>query len=167
MTDMTGDKMKVKMNKYTENKCAKYKIFRGLLIFWMLFIGLGAVGGAACMFIDPSGKLLSLDFLLPCLQKLPFADVLFQNFIFAGVALLVGNGLTNLTAAVLLLRRKKAGLVCGGIFGITLMLWICVQFCIFPLNYMSTLYFVFGLAQALTAFLALKNSSAADFAHSR
>ena len=60
------------------------------------------------------------------------------------------------------------GIAQGGIFfGITLMLLICVQFCIFPLNYMSTLYFVFGLAQALTAFLALKNSSAADFAHSR
>lgn len=36
----------------------------------------------------------------------------------------------------------------------TLMLWICIQFYMFPLNFMSTSFFVFGLAQAATGWAA-------------
>ena len=82
----------------------------------------------------------------------PFAKTLFQDFLFSGFALLIVNGLTNLTAAVLLLRRKKLGVILGGVFGVTLMLWICIQFYMFPLNFMSTAYFIFGLCQALTGY---------------
>ena len=85
---------------------------------------------------------------------MPLAELLFQDFVFSGISLLIVNGLTNLTAAVLLLRRKHAGVVLGGVFGVTLMLWICIQFWLFPLNFMSTLYFFFGLAQALTGYAA-------------
>lgn len=71
------------------------------------------------MLIDPSGKIMGMDAMLPFFQKMPLADVLFQNFVFSGISLLIVNGLTNLTAAVLLLRRKHAGVVLGGFFGIT------------------------------------------------
>ena len=54
------------------------------------------------------------------------------------MALLIVNGLSNLTAAVLLLRNRRSGVWLGGLFGVTLMLWICIQFVIFPLNFMST-----------------------------
>ena len=57
-------------------------------------------------------------------------------------------------AAVLLLLRRKLGVLLGGIFGVTLMLWICIQFVIFPMNFMSTSYFIFGLCQALTGYAA-------------
>lgn len=57
-------------------------------------------------------------------------------------------------AAVLLLLRKRSGILLGGIFGVTLMLWICIQFYMFPLNFMSTVYFLFGLAQAVTGYAA-------------
>lgn len=133
---------------------SRFEKARKALIFWTLWIGLGAVAGAACMLIDPSGKIMGMDAMLPFFQKMPLADVLFQNFVFSGISLLIVNGLTNLTAAVLLLRRKHAGVVLGGFFGITLMLWICVQFWLLPPNVMSTLYFLFGLAQALTGYAA-------------
>ena len=133
---------------------SRFEKARKALIFWTLWIGLGAVAGAACMLIDPSGKIMGMDAMLPFFQKMPLADVLFQNFVFSGISLLIVNGLTNLTAAVLLLRRKHAGVVLGGFFGITLMLWICIQFWLFPPNVMSTLYFLFGLAQALTGYAA-------------
>lgn len=133
---------------------SRFEKARKTLIFWTLFIGLGAVGGAACMLIDPSGKALGMDAMLPFFQKMPLAELLFQDFVFSGISLLIVNGLTNLTAAVLLLRRKHAGVVLGGVFGVTLMLWICIQFWLFPLNFMSTLYFFFGLAQALTGYAA-------------
>lgn len=133
---------------------SRFRIARRFLIFWTLFIGIGAIAGAAVMLIDPSGKLMGMDKMLPYFQVLPFADVLFQNFVFSGVALLVVNGLTNLTAAFLILVKKRVGIILGGVFGITLMLWICIQFYIFPSNFMSTVYFIFGAAQAITGYAA-------------
>lgn len=124
---------------------SRYAPTRKALLFWTLFIGVGAVGGALCMLLDPSGHTLGMDAMLPYFQVFPFADVLFQNFTFSGWALLIVNGLTNLTAALLLLRRKPLGDILGGVFGVTLMLWISIQFYLFPLNFMSTAYFVFGL----------------------
>ncbi|MBR0413507.1 MAG: hypothetical protein IJI67_00370 [Clostridia bacterium] len=67
------------------------------------------------------------------------------------------NGITNLTAAVLLFKKKKLGVILGAIFGITLMLWICIQFYMFEFNMMSTSFFVFGLCQAITGFYAWKH----------
>ena len=127
---------------------------RRWLIFWTLFIGLGAVGGAAMMLLDPSGRRVGMDGLLPYFQVLPFAGTLFQDLTFSGFALLFVNGLTNLTAAGLLLAKKPLGVTLGGAFGVTLMLWICIQFCILPPNPMSTAYFCFGLAQAATGYAA-------------
>ena len=133
---------------------SRFQTARRFLIFWTLFIGLGAVAGAAAMLLDPSGKLLGMDAMLPYFQVLPFADVVFQDLTFSGVALLCVNGITNLTAAGLLLSKKHSGVITGGIFGVTLMLWICIQFNMFPLNFMSTIYFVFGAAQAATGYAA-------------
>ena len=132
----------------------KFEIARRWLIFWTLFIGVGAVAGGLSMILDPSGKTLHMDGMLPYFQVLPFAEVLFQDLLFSGVALLIVNGLTNLTAAVLLLKRKRLGVILGGVFGVTLMLWICIQFYMFELNFMSTAYFVFGLCQSLTGYVS-------------
>ena len=133
---------------------SRYQTARRILIFWTLFIGISAVAGAAAMLRDPSGKSMGMDAMLPYFQVLPFPNRVFQDFVFSGWALLIVNGLTNLTAAGLLLAKKPSGDVLGGIFGVTLMLWILIQFVIFPFNFMSTAYFLFGLAQALTGYAA-------------
>ena len=133
---------------------SRFQAARRALIFWTLFIGIGAGAGAAGMILDPSGRSTGMDAMLPYFQVLPLADKLFRNLTFSGWALLIVNGLTNLTAAGLLLARKKAGVVLGGAFGVTLMLWICIQFYMFPLNFMSTIYFVFGFCQAATGYAA-------------
>lgn len=133
---------------------SRFKTARRLLIFWTLFVGIGAVAGAMGMISDPSGKAMGMDSMLPYFQRLPFADILFKDLQFSGIALLIVNGLPNLTATVLLLRNKKSGIVLGGVFGVTLMLWICIQFYMFPLNFMSTIYFIFGLLQAVTGYAA-------------
>ncbi|MBR2590505.1 MAG: hypothetical protein IKE65_06230 [Clostridia bacterium] len=135
----------------------KYQIARRILIFWTLFIAIGAFGGGLSMIIDPSGKALGMDAMLPYFQKLPLADVLFRDFLFSGFALIIVNGVSNLTAAVLLLKKKKLGVKLGAIFGITLMLWICIQFYMFEFNAMSTSFFVFGLCQAITGFYAWRH----------
>ena len=133
---------------------SRFRIARCFLIFWTLFIGIGAVAGALAMLYDLSGKFMGMDAMLPYFQVLPFANRVFQDLTFSGWALLIVNGLTNLTAAGLLLAKKKAGTVLGGVFGVTLMLWICIQFYIFPPNFMSTIYFIFGAAQAAAGYAA-------------
>ncbi len=132
---------------------SRYKIVRIFLIFWTIFIGIGAIAGAMAMLIDPSGKALGMDAMLPYFQKLPFADALFQDFVFSGISLLIVNGITNIIASILLFMNKKSGIILGGVFGITLMLWICIQFYTFPLNFMSTAYFIFGLLQTITGYI--------------
>ena len=133
---------------------SRFQPTRRALLFWTLFIGLGAVAGACMMLLDPTGKAMGMDAMLPYFQVLPFAKILFQDLTFSGIALLIVNGLTNLTAATLLLAKKHLGVVLSGVFGVTLMLWICIQFVILPANFMSAAYFLFGLAQAATGYAA-------------
>ena len=40
---------------------SRYQTARRILIFWTLFIGIGAVGGALMMLLDPSGKAVGMD----------------------------------------------------------------------------------------------------------
>ena len=105
------------------------------------------------MFIDPSGKLLEMESMLPYFKVLPFSDILFQNYIFPGIALLIVNGVSNFIAAYLLIKNKKLGIILGMVFGFTLMLWIIIQFIIFPKNILSTTYFVFGMIQLITGYM--------------
>lgn len=135
-------------------KNSRFEKTRKALLFWTLFIGIGAVAGATGMLADPTGKAMGMDAMLPYFQVLPLAEYLYQDFVFPGIALLIVNGLTNLTAAGLLFARKRSGVILGGIFGVTLMLWICIQFYMFPLNFMSTSYFIFGALQAVTGYMA-------------
>lgn len=131
----------------------RYKITKKFLIFWCLFIGIGAVFGSICMFIDPTGKLLKMDTLLPYFQVLPFSNILFQNYIFSGIALLIVNGISNLVAAFLIIKDKKVGIILGTVFGFTLMLWIIIQFVIFPQNVLSTTFFILGIIQLITGYM--------------
>ena len=143
------------MKKSNEKTYSRYRPARRALLFWTIFIGIGAVAGASAMLIDPSGGLMGMDAMLPYFQKLPFAETVFQDFVFSGISLLIVNGISNLTAAGLLIANKRIGAVLGGVFGITLMLWICIQFYMFPPNFMSTAYFIFGFIQAITGYMTV------------
>ena len=93
------------------NTHSRYAAARRWLIFWTLFIGLGALGGSLGMLLDPTGKSMGMDAMLPFFKKMPFADILFQDFTFSGIALLLVNGLPDL-----LLKHIKQGFlntVCG------------------------------------------------------
>lgn len=127
---------------------------RNWLLFWTLFIAWGPWPGRRRCCWTPAGKALGMDAMLPYFQVLPFAETLFQNFTFSGWALLLVNGLTNLTAAGRCCGKARRG-DSGRDFGITLMLWICIQFYMFPLNFMSTAYFLFGAVQAATGLCSL------------
>ena len=128
-------------------------VTRRVLLFWTLFIGIGALFGGLVMLISgwSDSDLLGMTALLPDMQKLPFADALFQDLTFPGAALLFFIGLPHLATTALLLARKPVATAYGILCGAVLMLWICIQFVIFPLNFMSTIFFIFGLLEFLTA----------------
>lgn len=134
------------------NGHSRYNKARKILLFWCLFIGIGAVAGSIGMLVAPDGSALGMEPMLPYFKVLPFSKYLFKDYIFPGISLLCVNGLTNLVASFLIIRKKHIGVILGGIFGVTLMLWICIQFVIFPFNFMSTIYFIFGFLQAVTGY---------------
>lgn len=131
----------------------RYNKTRKVLIFWCLFVGIGAMFGGISMLIDPTGGILRMESMLPYFKVLPFSKYLFQDYIFSGIALIIVNGLTNLTAAYLLIKNKKLGIILGSVFGVTLMLWITIQFVIFPSNILSTTYFIIELIQFITGYM--------------
>lgn len=133
----------------------RYKRTKKILLFWCLFVGIGALYGSICMFIDPTGKLLHMDTLLPYFSVLPFSDILFQNYIFSGISLLIVNGISNLIASYLIIKDKKIGFILGTIFGITLMVWITIQFIILPCNFLSISYFIIGLLQFIIGLITV------------
>ena len=128
--------------------------------FLTLFIGIGAVGGAVMMWIDPTGKMWGMEPLLELLRaKMPWPDIFFRNFIPSGFVLLALNGLPQIAAAILLFKNHRlahwAVLVCG----IILMLWIVLEWWVWGFNAISNLYFVFGLVEAVAALLNIKRMS--------
>jgi hypothetical protein len=125
---------------------------RKYLIFWTLFIGIGALWGSFIMWFDSTGAMWGMQEILPMLQVLPFADFFFQDFKWSGLALLLVNGIPQITAAVLLFKKHCLASLATMVCGIFLILWIMLQFIIFPLNLLSSLYFVFGCTEFLLAF---------------
>ena len=109
----------------------RFKIFKVLLLVLALFVGIGAYVGGICMLIKPDGSLLRMENMLPYFQVLPFADIVFQDYVFPGIALIIVNGISNTVASILIIRNKRIGYVLGTLFGFTLMLWIIIQFVIF------------------------------------
>ena len=130
---------------------------RKFLIILTLFIAIGAVGGAVMMWVDPTGETWGGAPMLDLLRaKLPWPDIFFKDFIPSGFALLAVNGLTQFTAALLLIKKHRlapwAVLACG----IILMLWIVLEWYAWGFNALSNIYFVLGLIESAAAVVSLK-----------
>ena len=125
----------------------------GSLKFWTLFIGIGAV----MMWYDPVGMIFGMQSLLEMLRdKMPIFEPLLRNFIPSGFVLLAVNGITQFYAAYLLFKKKESALRATLVCGIILMLWIVLEWWAWGFNYMSNIYFVFGLIEAATALICIK-----------
>ena len=127
------------------------------LIALTLFIAVGAVGGAIMMWVDPSGNGWGGAPMLDLLRaKMPWPDIFFKDFIPSGFALLAVNGLTQLLAALMLIKKHRlanwAVLACG----IILMLWIVLEWWVWGFNAISNLYFGFGLVELAAAVYCIR-----------
>lgn len=132
----------------------RYKITRLIILTITFLIGISALFGSICMFIDSSGNILKMNELIPYFRVLPLSDILFKNYIFSGISLLIVNGLTNILAFYLIIKDKEIGYKLSSIFGVTLMLWIIIQFIILPTNVLSISFFIIGFIEFIVGYIA-------------
>ncbi|MBR0255522.1 MAG: hypothetical protein IJQ69_06370 [Bacteroidales bacterium] len=122
-----------------------------------LFIGIGAVGGAVMMWVDPSGVSWGGEPMLDLLRaKMPWPDVFFKDFIPSGFALLSVNGIPQFIAAILLFKHHPRAYQAVMVCGIILMLWIVLEWWVWGFNALSNIYFVLGLVEVIAAIIGMK-----------
>ena len=124
-----------------------------VLLIISLFIGINAIIGSGLMFIDKTGSLLKMNYLLIYFKVLPLSNILFNDYLFSGICLLIINGITNIAGSIMLIKNKKISYDLEIIFGILLMLWIIIQFIILPFNLLSLTFFLLGLIQTILAYI--------------
>ena len=105
------------------------------------------------MFVDKTGSLLKMNCLLIYFNELPLSNILFNDYLFSGICLLIINGITNIAGSIMLIKNKKISYDLEIIFGILLMLWIIIQFIILPFNLLSLTFFLLGLIQTILAYI--------------
>ncbi len=119
-------------------------VLQGVL---QLFVGFGAAVSGALLIADSSGSLLKAP--LEMLQGSPFPD-----FFLPGVVLLAVNGIGQIVAGVLTLRRHRCSGWAGATFGMALMIWIFTQVSMIGGGHaLQYSYFFLGVIETALSFL--------------
>jgi hypothetical protein len=127
-------------------------IFQSIIQF---FVGLGAAISGALMMIIPSGALFQLP---PDMLK----DTPFHDFLIPGIILFLINGIGQIVAGILSLRRHSFAGYAGAVFGMGLMIWIFVQVSMIGGGHvLQYSYFMLGFLETALAFLIQNYLSAA------
>lgn len=125
-----------------KNPAKQIKIFTVLLIIIEFFNGLSGLAGGYGLIADPSAASLGME--LSWLESTPF-----NTYLIPGIVLLAFNGLGNIIAAILSLRKNKYMNEVAVLFGFGMMIWIVSQVLwIGYKNFLQPLYFTTGLMQA-------------------
>lgn len=109
-----------------------------------IFVAVMAVPVGLVMIVDPNGSPVGIphDWI---------ANSGFGSYLVPGIFLFAVNGIGELFAAGLAVRRHwLAPWMMGGL-GVALMIWIAVQVLIIPLSFLQPTIFVIGAAQGLIA----------------
>ena len=70
--------------------------------------------------------------------------------------LLLVNGVTQLAAATLLIKKHTLGVPASLACGIILMVWICMEWWLFGYIAICNLFFALGLVETVLAYLLLR-----------
>jgi hypothetical protein len=126
----------------------KTKALRASIIGLHVFVGLGAVAGGLCAVLSPASP---MGISPAALRNGPFRD-----FLVPGLFLLCVNGLGNLGAGLIALKKMKYSGLVSGAMGAILMAWIAIQCWILQdIGPLHVIYFCIGAAQGLLAFALL------------
>jgi len=117
-------------------------------IILQFLVALAAIPVGLVMILDPMGDPVGIPH--EWIVNSPF-----RSYLVPGLALLLMNGVAQLSAAVLaIVRHPLAPWLMGGL-GAGLIIWILVQVLIIPLSFLQPLMFAIGVAQALVALVWL------------
>jgi len=123
--------------------------------FLCAFHGLGAALFGGLMMLFPVDAPFGLAALLPRMGGFPF-QVFFKTLFWPGLALFLCNGVCNLTAAGLFLRKRDAkALLFGLIAGVLLIVWDVYELAFLP-NPLAALYVLLGVVQAAMCYHLLR-----------
>jgi len=112
-----------------------------------ILVGLGAAVSGAILMVAPSGTLLQMP--LDMLKGTPFDD-----FLVPGIILFLVNGIGQIVAGVLTLRRHRFAGYLGAVLGFGLMIWIFVQVnMIGGRHILQYSYFMIGVIETALSFL--------------
>lgn len=113
------------------------------------FTGVMAVPVGIAMIADPNGSPLGIPH--EWIASSPFG-----SFLVPGIALLLVNGVGQLLALALVVRRHPLGPWLTGALGVGLMVWIAVQVLYIPFSALQPTIFVIGVAQGFVALFWLR-----------
>jgi len=123
----------------------KNSIFRVQYVL-QIFVSVGALAAGILLMLFPSGSLLHTP--QDMLKDAPFGD-----FFFPGIILFLVNGVGQLAAAYLTVKRHPRAGYAGAVFGIGLMIWIFVQVnMIGGRNVLQYSYFAIGVLETSLSF---------------
>lgn len=112
-----------------------------------ILVGSSAVVSGLMLMISPSGILLQAP--LEMLEGTPFA-----NYFIPGLILFAVNGVGQLIAAYLTLKKKRVAPLMGAVFGLGLMIWMFIQVnMIGGGRFLQYSYFFIGVIETALAFL--------------
>ena len=118
-----------------------------------ILVGIGAAVSGMLLVIRPSGELLQAP--VEMLKGSPFSD-----FFVPGIVLFLVNGMGQLLAGVITLRRHPYAALTGAVFGIGLMIWIFVQVNMIGGGHiLQYSYFFIGVLETSLAFIMCNSST--------
>ena len=121
--------------------------WRIIMLIWSFFMGIGALAGGGMGMLSPTGEWYGGETMIPSLAKLPFSDTLFQNLFLPALGLFVLVGVFNVTAAILILKRKPLGARWAYANGIIIALFTAAEIAVLGSNPLSDAFCVMGLIQ--------------------
>ena len=124
-----------------------------ILIIIEFFNGLSGLAGGFGLMSDLTAASLGMD--VSWLEGTPFS-----NYLIPGIVLFFVNGVGNVFAAIISLRRNRHFARAALFFGLIMMIWIISQVAwIGYKSFLQPLYFSSGLLQGILGFLMLKKES--------
>jgi hypothetical protein len=125
---------------------------------------LNSFAGLVCgvmLIVKPDGRLLQMGALLPVVKTMPLSNIFFRDFFWIGVAMLLGLGIPNLIAAVMLVRRSEKQYLATLVAGVLLVLWCSFEF-VYMFNVPAVGYFVVGVLSILCSVSLLRPAAEAS-----
>lgn len=123
------------------------KRWHKVMLFWSFFQSVGALVGGGMGMLSPTGEWYGGESMIPHLQVLPFADVLFQNLFVPALSLFVLVGISGLVAGVLIVRGSLVGARWACANGVIITLFTAIEIGVLGTNPLSDVYCLLGVVQ--------------------